>query len=391
MVLRLQLKLESYQRKAPSRVLRILKDALLSPGAPSCAAALSGIALASIPSQDARLTISTYVFTKTMEYLSNALHISDRTPWWFGSWTLFPFALAQLFKVLLNGEGDIPLIYHKALMTFPSTGTDHVRVPGHQTLTQMADVARIRFPKFKSAILFPHKENISEVTKSVFREAHPAIRHMSCAISHPKYVSCSGAWVAYCLRQFQMNAQLFSAFYSILFLSKLGSFRGSPWETISRLFNRTIKTSAFTTFAVATSWSALCLCQRLLPTKFLGPHVFYLSGFLGGLTAFIDRKESRLLFLDAARSAILSWWKSKRQPRYLHRFLSPDVLLFMGSIAALNILYDFRPKAITSKGTRDMMRLLRDMPRPSEGSLKDASSPVSLNNNEECLQQSAPK
>ncbi|RVD87591.1 uncharacterized protein DFL_001816 [Arthrobotrys flagrans] len=107
-IVRLQSKLLQSRGVTPPRILHALRKALLSPIAPSAAAALSGVALASIPFEDARLTISIYVFTKTMEYLSNALRVSDRAPWWFGSWALFPFALAKLFQGLLNQEGDIP-------------------------------------------------------------------------------------------------------------------------------------------------------------------------------------------------------------------------------------------------------------------------------------------
>ncbi|KAK6332219.1 hypothetical protein TWF718_002743 [Orbilia javanica] len=359
-VVRLQSKLLQSQERVLPRILHALRKALLSPIAPSSAAALSGIALASIPSEDARLTISIYVFTKTIEYLSNTFRVSDRTPWWFGSWTLFPFALAQLFQGLLNGEGDIPFVYRRALMTFPMSNTG--KTQGYSMVARMADVARLRFPPFQSSILFPRKEPANAGVASVFREAHPAIRHLSCAISHPKSVSCSGAWASYCLRQFWKNSQVFFALYSILFLSKLGSFRGTILEAISKLVYKTIRTSTFTTSAVATSWSTLCLCQRIFPKKFLGPQVFYVSGFLGGLLAIVDRTQSHPLFIDATRSALLSWWRKRRRSRYLRNIPSPEVLLFMASIATLNILYDFKPKSITSKGARDFIGLLRAQP-----------------------------
>ncbi|KAK6497332.1 hypothetical protein TWF481_011746 [Arthrobotrys musiformis] len=193
-VVRIQSKLLRLRGKPSARALRPLRKVLLSPVAPSGAAALSGVALASIPSEDARLIISIYFFTKTMEYLSNALCVSARTPWWFGSWALFPFSMAQLFHGLLNGQGDIPLIYRKALMTFPTSSTDKAQL--HLTVTRMAEVARLQFPNFQSTIIFPRQEPISKAMKAAFREAHPAIRHLSCAISHPESVSCLWAWVS---------------------------------------------------------------------------------------------------------------------------------------------------------------------------------------------------
>ncbi|EGX46576.1 hypothetical protein AOL_s00097g646 [Orbilia oligospora ATCC 24927] len=381
-VVRLQGKLRQSPGEPSPHILRSLRNTLLSPITPSTAAALSGAALISIPSKNARLTISIYVFTKTVEYLSNALLVSDRAPWWFGSWTLFPFALAQLFRGLIDGDESIPFIYRKALMSFPTSYIDHVQ--GHAMVPRMADVARLQFPTFQSTVVFPRKELASDGMKAVFREAHPAIRHLSCAISHPKSVSCAGAWALYSLRQFQKNARAFSVFYSILFLSNFRSFRGSILTAISGLIYKTIRTSSFTTFAVATSWSALCLCQRVLPRRLLGPQIFYVSGFLGGLTALVDRTQSHILFLDATRSALLSWCRTKRRPGYLRRIPSPEILLFMVSIATLNILYDLQPKSITSKGAKELIEILRGPRRPAEGAsrVSPARQPCAIAINE---------
>ncbi|KAK6505901.1 hypothetical protein TWF506_010835 [Arthrobotrys conoides] len=373
-VVRFQGKLRQSPGEHSPRILHTLRKTLLSPITSSTTAALSGVALASIPSKDARLTISIYVFTKTAEYLLNAFRVSDRAPWWLGSWTLFPFALAQLFRGLLDGEESIPFIYREALMTFPASYME--RSQGHAIDPGMADVARLQFPTFESTIIFPRKEPVSEGMKYVFREAHPAIRHLSCAISHPKSVSCYGAWFSYFLRQFQKNAKVFFVFYSISFLSNIRSFRGSLLAAISEVIPNTIRTSAFATLSVATSWSALCICQKVLPKKLLGPRIFYVSGFFGGLTALVDRTQSHLLFLDATRSALLSWWKTNRRPRCLWRIPPPEILLFVASIATLNILYDLQPKSIASKGARELIEILRGSPRLVMG---DSAVSESLN------------
>lgn len=46
----------------------------------------------------------------------------------------------------------------------------------------------------------------------------------------------------------------------------------------------------------------------MLPAKFLPTKRFFLSGLLGGLWAFIDRKKGRGRFLYSARLSIESGW-----------------------------------------------------------------------------------
>ncbi|KAK6539818.1 hypothetical protein TWF694_008667 [Orbilia ellipsospora] len=354
-----------------------LKKIIMSPMASSFAAALSGIVLVSIPSDNARLSISVYIFAKTMEYLSNALYVSGRVPWWFGSWLLFPLSFSQLFHTFLTGGESVPYIYKKAITTFPIANESNKRaldtLSTSRRTTQMNEVARLGFPAFHSGILFPQKALNQRETSSVTWEAHPAIVRLSCAIAHPKTVSCFAVYLKYIVQQLGKNSRIFFAIYSISFLSKLRSFGIFSLAPIADLLRKTIKTSSFVTLAVASSWSAICLLQRIGPKNILNHNSFYISGFLGGLMAFCDREGGHPIFLDAARSAAISWWKVHRNSKYLRRIPSPEAIILIISIATLNILYDANPNAITSKGARKMIELLR-----GPGRIEDPSSEMQI-------------
>src|SRR5215471_15223611 len=82
----------------------------------------------------------------------------------------------------------------------------------------------------------------------------------------------------------------------------------SPEKAFPALVNRLLRTTTFITMAIGTSWSSICLFQNLLPSSFLPQKRFFLSGLLGGLWAFVDRKKGRGRFLYSTRLSIESGW-----------------------------------------------------------------------------------
>lgn len=84
----------------------------------------------------------------------------------------------------------------------------------------------------------------------------------------------------------------------------------SPAKAFPALVNRLLRTTTFITMAIGTTWSSICLFQHILPSAFLPQKRFFLSGLLGGLWAFIDRKKGRGRFLYSARLSIESGWKT---------------------------------------------------------------------------------
>jgi len=199
---------------------------------------------------------------------------------------------------------------------------------------------------------------------SLISSAHPAIKQLSCALIHPTKVSCARAFITSLLSQSQKNCRIIFALYAVTSIPRYRILKTKPIEAIINLFYRALKTSTFVTLSIATTWSSICYIQRWLPVSVLAQKAFYISGFLGGLSAFIDRRVNRTLYLDAARNAAIAWWRNygaTRNTTYSKSTLvsSADVILFTLSIAILNILYEIRPAAITSNGFKELLKFLR--------------------------------
>ena len=82
----------------------------------------------------------------------------------------------------------------------------------------------------------------------------------------------------------------------------------SPSKAILELLSGLLRTTTFITMAIGTSYSSICFLQHILPSSFIPQSRFLISGFLGGLWAFVDRKKGRGRFLYAARLSIQSGW-----------------------------------------------------------------------------------
>jgi hypothetical protein len=115
--------------------------------------------------------------------------------------------------------------------------------------------------------------------------------------------------------------------------------------------------------AIGTSWSSICLFQQLLPSSFLPQKRFFLSGLLGGLWAFVDRKKGRGRFLYSARLSIESGWNVavKRGLVKPVRFFSlcvfsetrgGDVFLFAISLGILMGVFERAPESVTGGTVR---------------------------------------
>jgi len=112
----------------------------------------------------------------------------------------------------------------------------------------------------------------------------------------------------------------------------------SPSRAIPALMMRFLRTTTFITMAVGTSWTSICLFQHLLPASFLPTQRFYLSGLLGGLWAFVDRKKGRGRFLYSTRLSIESAWKVAVKHRYVKPIKYP---LFISSLVSPPSFYSY--------------------------------------------------
>lgn len=195
--------------------------------------------------------------------------------------------------------------------------------------------------------------------------AHPAISQLSCAALHPTLVSCTQAFLRLAASRSRQTLQIVFPVYAMRTLFKTKKHGSSPSRLTKQFIMNTLKTTAFLTLALTTAWSSICFTQKYLPSYLLR-HIFRVSGVIGGIFAFIDRANSHPIFVDAGRAAAISWLKAhpKGQKSRLLRFLpSPESIIFVVSIATLNLLYDISPNSITSSGALKLVALLRGAPR----------------------------
>ena len=202
---------------------------------------------------------------------------------------------------------------------------------------------------FSSPILFPNKVSLPvslAAIAPVTDAAHPAISHLSCALLHPNDTSCLREYVTFWLGAFPSLARFFTVVYGAFSLLKIKSFAASPVKFLNHLAFRILATSTFLTGAIGTSWASICYLQTILPRAQATRLRFFLGGFAGGMWAILDRRHGRDNFMYSLRLSIDSSWKVARKHKLVRGNKYGDVLLFVGSLAALNYVYERQPDAI---------------------------------------------
>ena len=170
----------------------------------------------------------------------------------------------------------------------------------------------MKWPPFISPILFPDTATLPKNLHSIApitSPAHPAIKSLSCALLHPHDPSCIRTYVSYWIQTFPKVARFFTIIYTAMSITRWRSFLNSPMSTVNGLAKQILRMSVFISGAIGTSWGSVCLFQRILPRNFLPTQRWFLGGFLGGLWAFLDRKNGRANFQYSARMSIDCFWK----------------------------------------------------------------------------------
>lgn len=132
-----------------------------------------------------------------------------------------------------------------------------------------------------------------------------------------------------------------------------------PISSIVKTFAATLKTSSFITTSIGLSWASICALQKLLPGNILTTQRFYLSGFLGGLAAFLSRDSSSAYFFYSARLGALTLWKAAVKHKRVKPIKGGDVVLFVTALATINVLLEKSPQAVSGKMVRKGMSVLR--------------------------------
>lgn len=75
--------------------------------------------------------------------------------------------------------------------------------------------------------------------------------------------------------------------------------------------------------------------------------------------ALVERKGDRSLFLYSARMSVDSLWKVGKKRRWWGGVRNGDVLLFVASLALINVVYERDPKAVNDGTVRKVLGVLR--------------------------------
>ena len=359
----------SFRRRNP-RISRSLTSKL----APAIGSSLAGFFLAVYPGDQLRVTIAIYIFTRALEFCYNYLeelgYFKNR-PYWFGSWMIMPITCGQLLHAFIfdrdcypTGMGNYimsnsPEYLQKRPVDYPRNLT----WPGpYDVLDSLAEISKQRWPPFVSPILFPNQETLPKrltSISSITSPAHPAIKSLSCALLHPQDPSCLRTYVQYWIQAFPKVARFFTILFTAMSIARYRAFLDSPVAALNNLAKRILRMSLFISGAIGTSWGSICLFTNILPRTFLPTQRWFLGGFLGGLWAFLERKGGRANFLYSARMSLDSLWKVGVKRGWWTGIKNGDVLLFVLSLATVNVLYESSPRCVNSGVARKGLGVLR--------------------------------
>jgi hypothetical protein len=218
------------------------------------------------------------------------------------------------------------------------------------------------YSAFISPILFPTTVTLPKTVlsiKPITSSAHPAIKNLSCALLHPHDTSCLRTYITFFLRAFPTVTKFFTLVYAAFGLLKYKAFLASPGPAFNNLAKSILRMSVFITGAIGTSWGSICFFQNFLPRSVLPTQRWFLGGFVGGLWAFLERKNGRSNFLMSARYSIDSLWKVGVKHNWWKGVKNGDVLVFVASLALIQGIYEVNPKAITGGVLRKGLGMLR--------------------------------
>lgn len=293
-------------------------------------------------------------------------------PWWFGSWLIMPFACGQLLHAFVFDRDCFPESYGKFIL---SRSPEYIQLrpadypktaawPGtFDIVDALAELSRMRWPPFVSPIVFPtQKPSTSALLAKVdpiISAAHPAIVHTSCAVLHPTDPSCMRVYLKYWLAAFPQIARFFTIVYGAFALLAYKSAIKAPLPFVNKLSGRILRISLFITGSIGTSWGSICLLNNYLSRSFLPTQRWFLGGFIGGLWAFVARHDERSTFLYSMRASIDSLWKVGKKHGWWRGVANGDVLVFVASLALVNLVYDVQPAAISGGVLRKGLSSIR--------------------------------
>ena len=271
---------------------------LTSKFAPAIGSSLAGFFLSAYPGDQLRITIAIYIFTRALEFSYNYLedlgYFRNR-PAWFGSWMLMPVACGQLLHAFVFDRDCFPAAYGNFILanspayiqTKPAGHPRHLPWPSTSDIVDsLADISKRKWSSFTSPIMFPNSETLPKSLtsmSSITSPAHPAIKHLSCALLHPNDPSCLRTYVSYWIQAFPKVARFFTIFFAAMSVTRYRAFLDSPLSALNKLAKSILRMSLFICGAIGTSWGSICLFQNIFPRNLLPTQRWFLGGFLGGM------------------------------------------------------------------------------------------------------------
>lgn len=359
-------------------------------------AALSGFALGLSPADQTRLTVTIYLLSRAVEFTYN--HLEDRgwfqdRPWWLGSWLMMPLAAGQLLHAFVFDRDCFPASYGNFIMKRspayvqqrPADYPADLAWPSNMEIVDaLASISNARWPAFASPILFPNLKALPTTAgalakvASITDPAHPAIQQLSCAVLHPSDPSCLRTYLTYYLQAFPPMAKFWTVVYAAFSLPRYKAFINKPVASVNALSQRILRTSFYLTSAIGTAWGSICLLQQLLPRSAFPTSRWFISGFLAGCWAFLERGHGRSDFMYSARMSVDSLWKVGKKKGWWKGVRNGDVLLFVVGLATVNAIYERNPKAVTGPAVRKALGVAR-----GEGWVDRAAAPPAEQKSEE--------
>ncbi|KAF2712339.1 hypothetical protein K504DRAFT_464431 [Pleomassaria siparia CBS 279.74] len=357
-------------RKRNPRIARSLTSKI----APAIGSSMAGFFLAVYPGDQLRITMAIYVFTRALEFWYN--HLEDQgyfhnKPYWVGSWMLMPVSAGQLLHAFVFDRDCFPEAYGKFILNNspeyiqkrPEGYPTHLSWPStFGIVDSLAQISKMNWLPFVSPILFPVTETLPKslaAISPITSPAHPAIKSLSCALLHPNDPSCMRTYVSYWIQAFPKVARFFTLFLTAMSITRYKAFLNSPIRAVNQLAKSILRMSLFISGAIGTSWGSICLFQNVFPRTFLPTQRWFLGGFLGGMWAFLERKNGRGNFMYSARMSIDSLWKVGTKRGWWRGVKNGDVLLFTISLATINVLYEMSPRSVNSGVARKGLGVLR--------------------------------
>ena len=123
-----------------------------------------------------------------------------------------------------------------------------------------------------------------------------------------------------------------------------------PSHELNALAKRVLRTSAFLTGAIGTSWGSICLFQNLFPRTLTPSSRWVLGGALGGMWGFVDRRGGHGHFLSSIRLGIDSLWKVGKKRGWWKGVPGGDVLVFVAGLGIVNVVYEKNRGAVGGVG-----------------------------------------